>query len=78
MQKSFDKSEVTATASSRFSLLLLIRFRQLADGLLCSPEHGKLCFEALETELVPQNNLPCWELKKRLPKSAFCVDLKMD
>jgi hypothetical protein len=37
---------------------------------LCSPEHGKLCFEALETEFVPQNNLPCRELKT-LPKSGF-------
>jgi hypothetical protein len=47
-------------------------------GFLCSPEHGKLCFEALETEFVPQNNLPCWELKKRLPKSAFLCEFKMD
>ena len=28
-------------------------------GFLCSQEHGKLCFEALETTFVPQNNLPC-------------------
>lgn len=32
-------------------------------GFLCSSEHGKLCFEALETGFVPQNNLPCRELK---------------
>jgi hypothetical protein len=42
---------------------------------LCSPEHGKLCFEALETEFVPQNNLPCWDLKT-LPKSGFFAGVK--
>ncbi|HEY8402342.1 MAG TPA: hypothetical protein VIK89_13835 [Cytophagaceae bacterium] len=49
------------------------------DGFLCSPEHGKLwSFEALETELVPQNNLPFAGGRKHLPKSGFCMDCKMD
>jgi hypothetical protein len=31
----------------------------------------ELCFEALETEFVPQNNLPCWELKNTLRSRGF-------
>lgn len=42
-------------------------------GFLCSPEHGKLCFEAPETEVVPQNNLPLAGGRKRSPKSRFYV-----
>ena len=33
--------------------------RRQEGGLLCSTEHGKLCFEAPGTGSVPQNNLPC-------------------
>ncbi|KEQ31108.1 hypothetical protein N180_08460 [Pedobacter antarcticus 4BY] len=77
MQNTFDKSEGNGNGIEPF---FPVTFNPvppfLADGFLCSTEHGKLCFEALETELVPQNNLPYWELEKRLPKSAFCVDLK--
>jgi len=71
MQKSFDKPVGNGDRFKRFS-----QFIQSVPqgGFLCSAEHGKLCFEALETEFVPQNNLPCWELEKRLPKSAFCMD----
>jgi hypothetical protein len=43
------------TARSRF---FHVNHNPETSGFLCSPEHGKLCFEALETELVPQNNLP--------------------
>ncbi|MBM7421310.1 hypothetical protein M2254_002855 [Chryseobacterium sp. BIGb0186] len=79
MQKIFDKSEGNGNGIEPF---FPVTFNPvppfLADGFLCSTEHGKLCFEALETELVPQNNLPCRELKKRLPKSAFLCEFKMD
>jgi hypothetical protein len=33
--------------------------------------NGKLCFEALETEFVPQNNLPCRELKNTFRSQGF-------
>jgi hypothetical protein len=29
--------------------------------IICSPEQSKLCFEALEMNSVPQNNLPLQE-----------------
>jgi len=32
----------------------------------CSTEHGKLCFEALEIKIVPQNHL-----LKKAPQSLF-------
>ncbi|PVH26857.1 hypothetical protein DC487_04470 [Sphingobacterium corticibacter] len=75
MQKSFDISGVTGTAFSRFPCYIQ---SVPQGGFLCSPEHGKLCFEALETELVPQNNLPFAGGRKHLPKSGFCMDFKMD
>ena len=61
--------------SLRLSILLhLIR----PEGrILCSPEHGKLCFEALETQFVPQNNLPCRGLKKP-SEVRFFGEFKMD
>ncbi|KQB43896.1 hypothetical protein RCH33_386 [Flavobacterium daejeonense] len=31
--------------------------------IICSPEQSKLCFEALEMNSVPQNNLPLQGLK---------------
>ena len=46
-------------------------------GFLCSPEHGKLCFEALETEIVPQNNLPLQGAENTLRSRGF-VRIKMD
>ena len=51
--------------------------RRQADGFLCSTEHGKLCFEAPGTGLVPQNNLPCRELESLSEVGALC-GLKMD
>jgi hypothetical protein len=71
MQKPFDKSRVTVTASSRFPCYIQ---SVPQGGFLCSPEHGKLCFEALETEFVPQNNLPFAGGRKHLPKSGFCLN----
>ena len=72
MQKSFDKTEGNGNGIEPF---FPVTFNPvppfLADGFLCSTEHGKLCFEAHETELVPQNNLPCWELKKPLQSRGF-------
>lgn len=61
MEKTIGKIGDKVGAKDSISLLLLIR---PAGWFLCSREHGKLCFEALETEFVPQNNLPCRELKK--------------
>ena len=37
---------------------------------ICSREQSKLCFEALKTCFVPQNNLLCRELGNP-PKSAY-------
>lgn len=37
----------------------------------CSQEHGKLCFEHLETFSDAQNNLPCRELKNTLRSRGF-------
>jgi len=51
-----------------------VTFNPASAGFLCSSEHGKLCFEALETGFVPQNNLPCWELKNTFRSQVFCVD----
>ena len=72
MQKSFYKTEGNGNGIEPF---FPVTFNPvppfLADGFLCSTEHGKLCFEALETELVPQNNLPCRELKKPLRSRGF-------
>lgn len=47
-------------------------------GFLCSPEHGKLCFEHLGMISDAQNNLPFAGGRKHLPKSGFCMDFKMD
>ena len=72
MQKSFDKTEGNGNGIEPF---FPVTFNPvppfLADGFLCSTEHGKLCFEALETELVPQNNLPCRELKNTFRSQGF-------
>ncbi len=77
MQNSFDKSEGNGNGIEPF---FPVTFNPvppfLADGFLCSTEHGKLCFEALETEFVPQNNLPFAGGRKHLPKSGFCMILK--
>jgi hypothetical protein len=48
-------------ALSHFSLLILIR---LEGRIFLSPERSKLCFQALEIRIVPQNYLPCRELEK--------------
>lgn len=37
---------------------------------MCSPEHGKLCFEMLEMNSASQNNLPCGA-GKRLQSRRF-------
>ncbi|MNS97188.1 hypothetical protein D3C86_1475810 [compost metagenome] len=42
-----------------------------------SPEHGKLCFEALEMHFVPQNNLPLQGLKTLSEVEVLCR-LKID
>lgn len=78
MQKTFDKSGGNCNGLRPFSLLTLIRFRRQAGGFWCSTEHGKLCFEALETPFVPQNNLPLHGAGKHPPKSGFMCRLKMD
>ena len=59
------------TARSRFFLLYLIR---PAGRIFCSPEQSKLCFEALGTCSVPQNNLPLQGAGKHPPKSGFLLD----
>ena len=40
-------------------------------GFLCSTEHGKLCFEHLETISDAQNNLPCRGLKNTFRSQGF-------
>jgi hypothetical protein len=47
-------------------------FNPAQAGFLCSPEHGKLCFEALETEFVPQNNLPLQGAENTFRSQGFC------
>jgi hypothetical protein len=59
--------EGNRTASSRFSLLHLIRPQ---GGFLCSTEHGKLCFEHLGMISDAQNNLP-FAGAENTPKSGF-------
>ncbi|MCS4239842.1 hypothetical protein M2306_001319 [Myroides gitamensis] len=73
MQKDFDKMKVTATAWSRFPP---VTFNSDSSELLCSPEHGKLCFEALETEFSASKQLALAGSKKNPPKSAFRINYK--
>jgi len=47
-------------------------FNPALAGFLCSPEHGKLCFEALETQFVPQNNLPLQGAENTFRSQGFC------
>ena len=75
MQKYLTYLEVTGTASSCFPCYIQ---SVPQGGFLCSPEHGKLCFEALETELVPQNNLPFAGGRKTLSEVEVLCGLKMD
>ena len=59
MQKSFDKTEGNGNGIEPF---FPVTFNPvppfLADGFLCSTEHGKLCFEHLGMISDAQNNLP--------------------
>ncbi|MCR4033258.1 hypothetical protein [Flavobacterium panacis] len=59
MQKTFDKSEGNGNGIEPF---FPVTFNPvppfLADGFLCSTEHGKLCFEHLGMISDAQNNLP--------------------
>ncbi len=72
MQKTFDKSEGNGNGIEPF---FPVTFNPvppfLADGFLCSTEHGKLCFEALETEFSASKQLALAGSRKRPPKSAF-------
>lgn len=61
MQNQF---KVSGKKEDSFRLSILLYLIRPEGRILCSPEHGKLCFEALETEFVPQNNLPCRGLEK--------------
>ncbi len=69
----FDKTEVTVTAIEPFFPVTL---NPDLSGLLCSPEHGKLCFEALEIEFSASKQLALAGSKKNPPKSAFRVNYK--
>ena len=75
MQKSFDKTEGNGNGIEPF---FPVTFNPvppfLADGFLCSTEHGKLCFEALETEFSASKQLALLGAKKHSPKSRFCVN----
>lgn len=71
----FTNWRVTATATSRFSLLHSIR---PAGRIFCSSEHGKLCFGAPGINSVPQNNLPFAGGRKTLSEVEFLYGLKMD
>lgn len=73
-QQSFDKLEDSGNGIKPF---FPVTFNPAPAGFLCSPEHGKLCFEAPETGFVPQNNLPCRELKTPSEVRVLC-ELKMD
>jgi hypothetical protein len=53
-------------------------FQLKPSAIIFSKENSKLCFEALETRLVPQNNLPCWELKTPSEVRSFLQKLKFD
>jgi len=45
--------------AARLAAIYLILYSIRPEGrIICSPEQSKLCFEALETRFVPQNNLP--------------------
>ena len=71
MQSLLDKSEITVNS---IELFFPVTFNPSRRADFCvRKEHGKLCFKALETELVPQNNLPCLELKKRLSEVSVFV-----
>lgn len=74
MQESNQYWVLTGTALSRFSLLYSIR----PEGrIICSPEQSKLCFEALEMNSVPQNNLPLQGLKTS-SEVGVLLNIKMD
>lgn len=46
-------------------------FNSEGAGFLCSPEHGKLCFEHLEKNSAAQNNLPLQGAEKDLRSRLF-------
>lgn len=46
-------------------------FNSAGAGFLCSPEHGKLCFEHPETIPAAQNNLPLQGAEKDLRSRLF-------
>ena len=56
MQKNSDQSRSNAVG---LKPLFPARFNPARQGgFLCSPEHGKLCFEQLQKISAAQNNLP--------------------
>ena len=77
MQKSFDKTEGNGNGIEPF---FPVTFNPvppfLADGFLCSTEHGKLCFEALKNVFSASKQLALCRGHKKPPKSVFRVNYK--
>ncbi len=75
MQNTFDKSESNGNGIEPF---FPVTFNPvppfLADGFLCSTEHGKLCFEHLENFSDAQNHLPLQGAENVLRSRRFCVN----
>lgn len=68
MQESNRYWGINGNGTKPFSLLYSIR----PEGrIICSTEQSKLCFEALEMNSVPQNNLPLQGLKTSSEVGVF-------
>lgn len=75
MEKSLHDTGNRWNGMKPFFLLYLIR----PEGrIFCSPEQSKLCFEALGTHSVPQNNLPLQGALKTPSEVGVLLNFKMD
>lgn len=75
MEKHLDKR---GTKQNGVKPLLLAIINPPGGRILCSPEHGKLCFEALETNVrASKQTCPCRGLKTLSEVEVF-IRIKMD
>jgi hypothetical protein len=51
--------EKDAKGNGMDMLTILINNIRFRSGLLCSPEHSKVCFQPLKTPLAAENSLIC-------------------
>lgn len=66
-----NQADRTVYNSNRQPAVFSRFFQFRGAGFLCSPEHGKLCFEHLEKNSAAQNNLPSQGAEKDLRSRLF-------